>query len=360
MTVLSDLPTELVLHIVSLLIREAIPDPKHRLYMSRFSSRVPQLIPDLPSINALSRTSTVFHHTLNQRLYCLCASVDPLGKLALLFAVENQLESAVDKLFLAGISPDFECNQCNGSSLLQIAADLGLRAMAVKLLAMYGEKMMDKVLVPDGKSRTPLYSAASNGHVEIVKLLAPIPRSGLRNDPPAEIQQQYLGEALQASARAGELEICQYLIMEGADITFFRDGSGDFPPLFGAAGVGNLELVQFLLASGADQNLKSQHRSTPIFHAANLDVAQALVAAGADIHTTDAMSQNVLYIENIEFLRFFLERGVDSNVHDSIGNTPLHFACSVYNPDNAKALVELLLQFGVATVEKANRDGHTQ
>ncbi|KAJ7361292.1 ankyrin repeat-containing domain protein [Mycena albidolilacea] len=231
--------------------------------------------------------------------------------------------------------------------------------MAVKLLAMYGEKMMDKVLVPDGKSRTPLYSAASNGHMEIVKLLAPIPRSGLRNDPPGEIQQQYLGEALQASARAGELEICQYLVMEGADINFFRRGSGGFPPLFGAAGVGNLELVQFLLASGADPNLKSQHRSTPIFHAANLDVAQALVAAGADIHTTDAMSQNVLYIENIEFLCFFLERGVDSNIDDSIGNTPLHFACSVYNPDNAKALVELLLQFGAATVEKANRDGHT-
>ncbi|KAJ7361289.1 ankyrin repeat-containing domain protein [Mycena albidolilacea] len=196
---------------------------------------------------------------------------------------------------------------------------------------------MDKVLVPDGTSRTPLYSAASNGHMEIVKLLAPIPRSGLRNDPPGEIQQQYLGEALQASARAGELEICQYLIMEGADINFFRRGSGGFPPLFGAAGVGNLELVQFLLAFGADPNLKTQHGSTPIFHAADLDVAQALVAAGADIHTTDAMSQNV---------------------HDSIGNTPLHFACSAYNPDNAKALVELLLQFGAATVEKANRDGH--
>ncbi|KAJ7897364.1 ankyrin repeat-containing domain protein [Mycena olivaceomarginata] len=345
MAVLSDLPPELVLLIAALLLRG------------------PQLVPDLPSINALSRTCTVFHYTLNQHLYDLCASVEPLGKLALLFAVEHGLESTVDKLFSAGISLDTEftfelLDLCN---LLQISAALGLRTMVVKILAMYGEKMMAKVLADrDGERRTPLNYAARNGHMEIVKLLAPIPSSVVCSDPPPleSEMQQYLGDALRASARAGDLEISQYLIIQGADVNFLGDDSYP-PPLFYGAGAGNLGLVQLLLASGADPNLQNRYGARPLFNSANLDVAKTLVAAGADIHATDITSQNVLAHtwKDIEMFRFFLECGVDPNLADYItGDTPLHHASSA---NSESALVELLLQFGAATVEKVNLDGYT-
>jgi ankyrin repeat protein len=297
-------------------------------------------------------------------LYDLCASVEPLGKLALLFAVEHGLESTVDKLFSAGISLDTEFNfeifdLCN---LLQISAALGLRTMVVKILAMYskhyGEKMMAKVLA-HGKRGTPLNYAARNGQIEIVKLLAPIPSSVVRSDPPplGPEMQQYLGDALRISARAGELEISQYLIMQGADVNFPGDDLS-LPPLFDAAGTGNLGLVQLLLASGADPNLQNRYGARPLFKSSNLDVAKTLVAAGADIHATDITSRNVLAHtrKNTEMFRFFLKRGVDPNLADYTGNTPLHHASS---GNSESELVELLLQFGAATVEKANLDGYT-
>jgi ankyrin repeat protein len=169
--------------------------------------------------------------------------------------------------------------------------------------------------------------------------------------------QQYLGDALCASARAGDLEISQYLIIQGADVNFLGDYL--FPPaLFTGAGAGNLGLVRLLLASGADSNLQHRYGARPLFHSANLDIAKTLVAAGADIHATDITSRNVLAHtwKNIEMFRFFLECGVDPNLADYTGNTPLHRASS---GNSKSALVELLLQFGAATVEKANLDGHT-
>jgi hypothetical protein len=102
MAVLAQLPPELILHTVSFLTRLKILDADNRLpenmHYSRTRHGKPKLlIPDLPSINALSQTNTTLHYTLNQTLYELCASVESLGKLALLFAVEHQLESTVDR-----------------------------------------------------------------------------------------------------------------------------------------------------------------------------------------------------------------------------------------------------------------------
>ncbi|KAJ7805206.1 ankyrin repeat-containing domain protein [Mycena olivaceomarginata] len=175
--------------------------------------------------------------------------------------------------------------------------------------------------------------------MEIVKLLAPIPGS-VGDPPPLESEmQQYLGDALCASARAGDLEISQYLIIQGADCQFSWWTIYTPLPLFTGAGAGNLG---------------------PLFNSADLDVAKTLVAAGADIHATDITSRNVLAHtwKNIEMFRFFLERGVDPNLADYTGNTPLHRASS---GNSKSALVELLLQFGAATVEKANlRWAHTR
>ncbi|KAJ7805208.1 ankyrin repeat-containing domain protein [Mycena olivaceomarginata] len=334
MALLSDLPPELVLHIVSFLTRAMIIDPECRI----LGYTTTRCVPDLPSISALSRTCTVFYHALDQHLYYLCASAGPLGKLALLFAVEHQLESAVDKLFLAGISLDtefvFESDRCN---LLQIAAALGLRAMVVKLLAMYGEENMMAKVLARGET-TPLDYAVRNGHMEIVKLLAPIPRSSVAPPQGSGMRQQYLGDALIASVIAGNLEISQCLIMEGADVNFVGDHSYA-SPIFHAAGAGDLGVVQLLLASGADPNLQTRNGSRPLFNAANLDVARALITAGADIHATDLRSRNVLpYFagKNVEISRLFLERGVDPNLEDELRETPLHYACSMNNAESAR------------------------
>ncbi|KAJ7361195.1 ankyrin repeat-containing domain protein, partial [Mycena albidolilacea] len=174
---------------------------------------------------------------------------------------------------------------------------------------------------------------------------------------------QYLGRALHESVRAARLEISQYLVSEGADVNFLDDlDQSAVTPLALAAQIDNVQFVQLLLASGADLNLHTAYGFIPLFVAANIDIARALVAGGADVYVTipNKGSRNLAFIDNTEFLRFFLERGVDPNHTDTFGQTPLHSAClSKKGADDAEARVELLLQFGAKTVEKAKIIGGT-
>ncbi|KAJ7361089.1 ankyrin repeat-containing domain protein [Mycena albidolilacea] len=233
---------------------------------------------------------------------------------------------------------------------------MGCVGMVVKLLGICGEETAHRRT----EGLTALDHAARGGHLETVRLLAsvPIPRSvsaehhGLVLDE-FETQEHYLSEGLLSSALAGNLEVSQYLIREGAAANYAP--SNRFTPLYCAASTGNLELVQFLLASGADPDLRAQYGTPPLFNAADLDIVRALLAAGANIHAKDTESLNVLsVVESVEMVRFFLEHGVDPNNEDDSGRTPLHYACL----RNVAAPVELLLQFGATTVEKADATGH--
>ncbi|KAF7366411.1 Non-specific serine/threonine protein kinase [Mycena sanguinolenta] len=155
MASLAELPPELLLRIVSFLTREIILDPMMRL---GFELGKPELVPDLPSVDALSRTNSVFHHTLNHTLYQLCASVESLGRLALLFAVEHSSEAAFDKLVAAGIKVDGKSRFIYGlCSLLHIAAGMGSSLIVSKLLRMYGSETLDRVYARDGNDLSALY-----------------------------------------------------------------------------------------------------------------------------------------------------------------------------------------------------------
>ncbi|KAF8204498.1 ankyrin repeat-containing domain protein [Mycena galopus ATCC 62051] len=368
---LAELPLELILHVVSFLTREKILKSGSRL--PEYISGKPEFVPDLPSINALCRTNTSFYGTLHQILYDRCASVKPLGELALLSAVELELEGAVDKLVAAGISLDshfyFDRERC---SILQIAAGMGLRRMVVKLLGMYGEEMVH-TRESDG-GMTALDWAAHCGHMDIVKLLAPIPIGATaviphpplvaRSDvvlPPVSLrfqtQAQYLAGALLQSVMLGHREISEYLVLEGADVDYLDRRFYSGTVLYHAVESNNLDLVQLLLASGADPNLSiPTAERIPILATPNLDILQALLDGGANINAEDHYSQSVFaFHKDAETLRFFLEYGADPNHTDGFGQTPLHYACS----RGVAAAVELLLQFGATTVEKADIQGDT-
>ncbi|KAJ6489630.1 hypothetical protein C8R47DRAFT_1215443 [Mycena vitilis] len=215
-----DLPPELILHVVSFVTgpRRGIPH-----------------LPDLRSVNALSQTNTILHQTLDQTLYDLCASVGLLSKLAILYAVRNQHDSTIDRLVAAGVSLDlnfpFENDVC---TLLYITAGMGLRDMVAKLLGIFSEGMSSRAYKRQGPKATPLDIAARNGHIDTVALLAPIhpPVISQRQSSDnaalggpvsneAETHQQYLSLALIQAATAENVEICEYLISEGADVNPF-------------------------------------------------------------------------------------------------------------------------------------------
>jgi ankyrin repeat protein len=373
MAALAGLPPELILHIVSFLTRETILDKDG--FLPSHKPRELELVPDLQSINSFSQTNVLLHQILDEALYKLCASGETLGQLALLSAVKQQLENAVERLVDAGVSlhTDYLFEYNPSCSLLHIAAALGLRAMVVKLLGMYGtEPMVHTRQQSYALNTTALDYAAHHEHLEIVKLLAPIPvpRSSTRNGVPPrgiiEAHTKYLSLALVQAVKVGNLQISEYLVSEGADVNFL-DVSGGGPggtPVYYAAGTKNLGLVQFFLAAGADPNLQTNNDYIPLFNATrnqNVEIVQALLAAGADIHVQNRNSLNVLgCCGTVELLLFFLERGVDPNLQDRSGETPLHRACGEEEAEFAMASVELLLQFGAAaTVETASRRGLT-
>ncbi|KAF7366421.1 ANK-REP-REGION domain-containing protein [Mycena sanguinolenta] len=363
---MAELPTELVLHIVSFLTREICLDPMRRLgYNSGLTK--PEFVPDLPSVNALSRTNSIYHLTLNQTLYELCASIEPLGRLALLFAVEHNSENAFGKLVAAGISVDgkfaFKFGMCG---LLHVAAGTGSHLIVPKLLRMYGAKTLasPRVFEHDyANGRSALDYAVSEGHVETVRLLAPkvavfssLTAAGLPiPDDLVHLHKQYLSKALLKSvSRAADIAICECLLSEGADVNTLDTGYRCLSPLGYATRNDDLATMQLLLGAGADPNLGDRQGVVPLFRAGSVPAAQALLDAGARLDATDNMWRNALMhgaLQRTKLLRFLLERGVDPNQADDKGNTPLHYAC--WEP--GVAAIELLLQFGATTVEKTDR-----
>ncbi|KAF7366410.1 Serine/threonine-protein phosphatase 6 regulatory ankyrin repeat subunit A-like protein [Mycena sanguinolenta] len=368
---LDELPPELVLHIVSFLTREMIITKP--FYFSRLKRKY--IVPDLPSVNALSRTSSVFHHTLNHNLYQLCATVERLGRLSLLFAVEHNLEDAFDKLVAAGVSVDgnfqsrLPLTPPGPYSLLQIAAGKGSSLIVPKLLRMYGTETLERVHARDGSGLSALDYAVLQGRLETVRVLVPMAILAPSSSSPITIDlsderiqahKEYLGKALIKSTFRGpsgeKIAICEYLLSEGADINTLDTNMHS--ALGHATDCDNFATMQILLAAGADPNLDGDG-VVPLFRARNVPAVQVLLDAGAHIHATDNAGRNALAhraLERVEVLRVLLEHGVDPNHPDHSGWTPLHYACEKGAP---VAVIELLLQFGAATVEKADADGVT-
>ncbi|KAJ7361083.1 ankyrin repeat-containing domain protein [Mycena albidolilacea] len=236
---------------------------------------------------------------------------------------------------------------------------MGLRDMVVKLLEMYGENMLAMVHTRiDGW--TALDHAARNGHIEIVRLLAPIRLPATPR--PTSSCRDYLGLAL-IDATGAPTEISEYLISIGADVNYFDNNFRSGTALCYAVWSDNLALVRFLLVSGADPNLYKPDGYNPLlaaFRTQNTAIVRALVDGGADIHV-ERIGLVLRCCTNIEILRLFLERGADPNPDEYTGHTLLHHACIQENTEFAKASVEALLQFGVGlmTVEKLDLAGKT-
>ena len=127
-------------------------------------------------------------------------------------------------------------------------------------------------------------------------------------------------------------------------------------PLHDAAKNGDLEQLKQLLDQGTDIEEQDRIVGTALHWAAltdNAEVAQALIAAGADVNSVArGDGTTALHVAaprgSTEVAAALIEAGANINARNREGRTPLHIAAA----SNASGAIELLVRSGVDIDEK--------
>jgi len=192
----------------------------------------------------------------------------------------------------------------HGFSPLHYSAAFGLVDTTAQLLS----KGADPTL-PDKLGNTPLFWAASNGHLEIVRVL-------LKNDQ--WNVPNFIGDSvLHVAVRKRQLNIISELILRGAMIDI-QNNEGE-TPLHIAVIEGYIEIVKYLLEAGARADLFTIDGCSPIHYSA--------------------------FTSSYEILKIITKQSLHYlNSQDEYGDTVVHWAVR----ENDRQILKMLFQLGAA------------
>ncbi|UOX38729.1 ankyrin repeat containing protein [Finch poxvirus] len=214
--------------------------------------------------------------------------------------------------------------------------------------------------VIDKNGYTPLRYAVINGNLELTRLLLSrgaditlcyddltifeVSALSPNVDVVKEIVKTYgcdiYSDILIDASERGYASVIKYLLDIGLDI---KTNSCGETALHRAASVGSLEVVEVLVSYGADVNARDITGSTPLISASPyVDTAKLLLEKGANINIADVNGYTALHnaarYGSLESIYLFLSYGIDVDIKDKIGNTPLFYASP--HPPVVKALLE--------------------
>ncbi|AIE83660.1 ankyrin repeat domain-containing protein [Fimbriimonas ginsengisoli] len=234
---------------------------------------------------------------------------------------------------------------------------------------------------------TPLMIAAQGGHVEAIRVL-------LKAKAKVKAKNKHIspedggGETALDYAVAGKHQEAARLLLEhGANLDAIESGN---TPLMLAVMRDDEELVRFLLDLGADPNVASKVCSA-LYMAVDRDqpaIARLLLERGADPNWGDAHFHATSLIKackkgQLECVRALLQGGADPNRQDDLHRFPLYEAATggviyqlktdedwkrygnalnlagscLLTDENAKEIVELLLEYGADVHRRSPRWG---
>ena len=127
-----------------------------------------------------------------------------------------------------------------------------------------------------------------------------------------------------------------------------------------ATATGDAHLTEFLINQGSAINQLNNLGRSPIFASRSVEVTDILVAGDADVNLRDTKGNCVLHCyahhddASVLMMKSVICQGVDVNMKNSHGQTPLHGACSSGN----RSKIELLLSSG-ARNDVVDNQGHS-
>eukprot|EP00009_Paramoeba_aestuarina_P006167 CAMPEP_0201518476 /NCGR_PEP_ID=MMETSP0161_2-20130828/9315_1 /ASSEMBLY_ACC=CAM_ASM_000251 /TAXON_ID=180227 /ORGANISM="Neoparamoeba aestuarina, Strain SoJaBio B1-5/56/2" /LENGTH=229 /DNA_ID=CAMNT_0047916265 /DNA_START=50 /DNA_END=739 /DNA_ORIENTATION=- len=167
-----------------------------------------------------------------------------------------------------------ESTDDDGRTLLHWAASFGKHEIVSQLLALGASPCPE-----DDSGWTPLISAASGGHIEVMKLLLP----KLDDDDICAATSQNRTAVFYAASK-GRLEVLKLLLPAAKPSINKGEKSSQNTALHRAVVTEKEEVVEFLLDNGSSLSSRNRYRETPLHVAVQEDlipIAKILLSRGA-------------------------------------------------------------------------------
>ncbi len=172
-----------------------------------------------------------------------------------------------------------------------------------------------KVNVRNQNGNTPLHNVFGEKTAAVIKLL-------IDGGAKVNARNQEQMTPLHLVPNSGKADITELLIRSGADIN--ARSNQDWTPLHYAAS--HLEIAKKLIEAGAD--LTIQNRQGAVIHSQGIEpaVIQLLLDRGVDVNLLNAQGQTPLHVHRFQatLVKLLLERGAKVNLQDAEGKTPLY------------------------------------
>lgn len=233
------------------------------------------------------------------------------------------------------VSPAESAEICNAAK----SGDLG------KLKAMLSRKPV-LIKTQDAKNgHSPLYDAASMGHLKVVEFLV---------SKGAEVEVgDNLSTPLYVAASAGHKEVVDFLISKGAKVNILADGADpeEPTPLHVAVNKGYRDIVESLLANGALVNVVNRFEGKIPLHYAcgngQVEIVELLLAYGVKgygfVNTKDNLGRTALHDAacngHKDVVKLLHGNAAKVYLKDEWDRRPLHFAAEMGHTQ----VVELLI-----------------
>lgn len=209
------------------------------------------------------------------------------------------------------------------------------------------KQLLEKGADPHGKVRGEdahaFGRAAESGLFELVELM--LERGA---DASCSTCSKNWGSPLHLALRRGHGDVARLLLERGADVQA-RDRVKQETVLHTACDFGYFEIVEELLERGASVDERDEFGVSPLHDAHDVEIAQLLVAKGADVHAVCTEGRTPVFFaarrDEGELFDYFVEQGADLGHLENDGGTLLHAACA---GRGSLDLVRRLLDHGLA------------